>query len=584
MATYEITAPDGKTYEVSGNGTQEQALAHFKANWKPNMGGSVAPTESKPQAKNAGNIFAQEDVTYDPMTGLPLSNASYVAEPEGATKVAQKALTTAAGVPVNYAMATAKPVAGITQLVSKLFGSERGNEPVKALNQIEQGVNQQSYSPVTKAASLAGDIANPLYWGAGNIVGKGANLLPTSNLVKNVASGVGTGAAIGAMNPVNPESQDFAGDKIRDIALNSVIGGGLPIATKGAQLLGKGVKNAMAETLGFTTGSGAEAIKQAGRAGLEGGETGKRFAENLRGKVPIENVLADAQSNLNTMRQNLSNQYRSGMMDVSKDKTVLDLAPVEDLIQKAKSENIKYGEYKDEGAHKAIMEVQDIVSRWANKNPAEAHTPEGLDFLKQKINNEVLSKLDFQKDKFARKLVGDVYSGIKNTINEQAPTYAKVMKDYQEGADLIGEISKSMAMNPKAADYTKINRLQSIMRNNVNTNYGYRKELVDKMVQEGGKDILPSLAGQQLNSITPRGLTGKGIDVYALATALHNPIGSALEIAATSPRLVGEGAYLAGKVARPMVNLANSGNPEQRRLALMLLQNSMKNSPTEENK
>ena len=35
MPIFEITAPNGKTYEVEGNGTEAQALAHFKANYKP---------------------------------------------------------------------------------------------------------------------------------------------------------------------------------------------------------------------------------------------------------------------------------------------------------------------------------------------------------------------------------------------------------------------------------------------------------------------------------------------------------------------------------------------------------------------
>src|SRR5689334_2699599 len=34
MAKYKITAPDGKVYFVEGDGTAEEALAHFKANYK----------------------------------------------------------------------------------------------------------------------------------------------------------------------------------------------------------------------------------------------------------------------------------------------------------------------------------------------------------------------------------------------------------------------------------------------------------------------------------------------------------------------------------------------------------------------
>ena len=30
MPTYRVTAPDGKTYDVTGNGTAEEALAHIQ--------------------------------------------------------------------------------------------------------------------------------------------------------------------------------------------------------------------------------------------------------------------------------------------------------------------------------------------------------------------------------------------------------------------------------------------------------------------------------------------------------------------------------------------------------------------------
>ena len=39
MPSFEITAPDGKKYAVEApeGATQEQALEHFKNNWKPNV-------------------------------------------------------------------------------------------------------------------------------------------------------------------------------------------------------------------------------------------------------------------------------------------------------------------------------------------------------------------------------------------------------------------------------------------------------------------------------------------------------------------------------------------------------------------
>jgi hypothetical protein len=52
MAKYIITAPDGKDYEVEGEGTQEEALAEFQAAWKPTP--SRAP--AAPQKSGAEQV------------------------------------------------------------------------------------------------------------------------------------------------------------------------------------------------------------------------------------------------------------------------------------------------------------------------------------------------------------------------------------------------------------------------------------------------------------------------------------------------------------------------------------------------
>ena len=49
-----------------------------------------------------------------------------------------------------------------------------------------------------------------------------------------------------------------------------------------------------------------------------------------------------------------------------------------------------------------------------------------------------------------------------------------------------------------------------------------------------------------------------------------------------SPRVVGEGAYAAGRAAKPFIDLANSGTPEQRRLAKLLIMNSATKGATNE--
>ena len=81
-------------------------------------------------------------------------------------------------------------------------------------------------------------------------------------------------------------------------------------------------------------------------------------------------------------------------------------------------------------------------------------------------------------------LTTDGYHSVKNTIAEQAPVYNKVMKDYTESSDLIKEIERTLSLDKKASISASLNKLQSLMRNNVNTNYGYRQQIADELISK----------------------------------------------------------------------------------------------------
>ena len=59
MSSFEVTAPDGKLYAVDApeGATQEQALEHFKANWKPEESNPVVEY-GKDVLSNVSNLYA----------------------------------------------------------------------------------------------------------------------------------------------------------------------------------------------------------------------------------------------------------------------------------------------------------------------------------------------------------------------------------------------------------------------------------------------------------------------------------------------------------------------------------------------
>ena len=320
--------------------------------------------------------------------------------------------------------------------------------------------------------------------------------------------------------------------------------------SKAIEYGGKGASKLAA----MASGVGTEPIEQAYKAGREGGAREASFVENMRGQVPIQDVLDTAKTDLQVMRQNQQSAYRSGMADISKDASVLNFDDIDASLSKAIGRTEYKGQIVAEGASKKVDEARKAIDDWRGLDPAEYHTPEGLDALKQKVG-DILESIPFEQ-RNARAAVGDVYNSIKSTINNQAPSYAKVMRNYSDAAETMREIERALSLGQKASADTAIRKLQSLMRNNANTNYGQRLSLAKQLEQAGGQPIMPALAGQALSEWTPRGIQRATAIPSALAAgSVINPVMGGATLAASSPRLIGETALKAGQLARGLRNV-----------------------------
>jgi hypothetical protein len=262
----------------------------------------------------------------------------------------------------------------------------------------------------------------------------------------------------------------------------------------------------------------------------------------------MDDVLAMAKQNLDVMGQQKQAAYRQGMQGIKADKTILDLSNIDNAVNDAMVMDTYKGQVKNEAAANALNKIKTEIDTWRGLDPAEFHTPEGLDALKQKIGG-IVESLPFE-EKTARSAAGKVYNSIKSEINAQAPEYSKVMRGYSDASDTIKEIEKALSLGQKASADTSMRKLQSLMRNNVNTSYGYRNKLAEQLQQAGGNDLMPALAGQSLNEFLPRGIQRAVSGTGGAGLALTGNIPAAAGLAAiSSPRLVGEAMYGAGKAA-----------------------------------
>ena len=283
-----------KAYLVGGKWLTDDALATPIT--------SPAPQQRQNVQAEKGNMFTQgvEDMQYDPMTGLPLNTVGYGPSPTGATGVAAKALTTMAGIPINYAMGAASIPLNVANIASKVTGVGQpattmssmitGQKPLsmteQALatkNQIVQGVNQQSYSPVTRAAEFAGEVFNPVTMAVPGALGNAmAKYAP--NVAPSVANALRSGGFDVGISRLNNVPTGVVTNLLPRTTINR-------LTDTGARLAGGGVvgaaTNALINPNDIESGAvgGAVAPLILGPAGKIASNVGGRIVDLVTGQT-----------------------------------------------------------------------------------------------------------------------------------------------------------------------------------------------------------------------------------------------------------------------------------------------------------
>lgn len=376
--------------------------------------------------------------------------------------------------------------------------------------------------------------------GQGNAVGP--NVIPDTSQIES---------AIGGDNPSRAESgMRTAAEWLSPFGLS-----------KGAGLAAKITDVVVPNVLGVSTGAGPTAIRTAYQAGKTGDEAGDAFLSSMRGNTPPEAVVQTARDAVTSLKKARSEQYMSGMADATGhttnafgDPAALNWKPVEDAISKTSDIGNYQGMETIPAASKVRQKVSDTVSAWQAKFPTP--TPNDFDALKQTLWN---LKFDGELSSVAgpgkpgAKIIDAVANAVKGQIVDQAPGYAKVMSDYSKASDTLHELETGMSLGQRSTTDTALRKLQSIMRNNANANYGQRAKLGDLLDDTSGGQLMPQLAGQSLSSAVPRSIAGQGLgSALGASTYLHpaTAIPAAASTLLTSPRVVGEAAYKAGQMAK----------------------------------
>lgn len=307
--------------------------------------------------------------------------------------------------------------------------------------------------------------------------------------------------------------------------------------------------------VGMTTGAGAEAIGQAYQAGKAGGDAQRRFLENIRGQVPAEEVVTEAAKTLKEMSKDKTRKFKSGKTQLQLENKKIDFSEVNrDLNEFAVKNSFEGMTTLSTKGQKMQQKIYKIIKEFEEQ--PRLHNAKGLDMLKKRIDAEYPRGL---KPGDEAVVVTEIRNKIKERILKEVPEYADVMKSYEDAITLEKQLASELSLGKNVKASTTLQKLQSTMRNNVNTNYGARLDALNKL----NPDLLPSLAGQSLQSLTPRGiaglvgtgqLTGAGVlgaaNLLGETQSLTAPLAFLPTLALQSPRIMGETTNLIGRLNR----------------------------------
>lgn len=291
-------------------------------------------------------------------------------------------------------------------------------------------------------------------------------------------------------------------------------------------------------TIGVTTGKGAETFNQIWEAAKSGRNTAVKA---MRGGANEESLIKSLDDANEALRGIANEEWtKLGLDDM---KHSLDISPIDRKVtSELASRNVKIerngvlnfedSTISDIADQRKIQEIYNDVKGWGSR--AGNRTPRGVDTLKQRISNKYNPKVDSGS-------VKSFVAGIKKETRKvlsQVDGYDEYSKNYGEVIDLIDDLKTEMRQG-SANPQTTWNKITNTFKQR---NTEARQAIVRKLQDRGVSNLADEIAGYGVQKWTPDDIIRVGAGGFTVGA---NP----LMLPLLSPRAMGEVVNFLGKKA-----------------------------------
>lgn len=327
-------------------------------------------------------------------------------------------------------------------------------------------------------------------------------------------------------------------------------------------LLQKGVDITAPQVASFLSQKPAEAYRVAYRAGKTGGQDLTDFNAAIGDKLPQSEIVSKYKEAEKASRGIAQDEYKKlkfgdkfeqGWAD---DKSKLDFGSI-----KSKFNDMNKGiQLRGQSTLDLLPaqqvhldELSNLIDTYARK--PSLHTSEGVDLFKKTVT-EKLNRLDSPSAAVSN-IYGKTAENAYKLISSENRRYAPSMKAYENAMNTLDEIHRSIGNN-EVPPASLLNKFNGLLKESGPAEY--RMDLMNKLKERTGIDIMPMIAGQALKDplasgaakyIAPAVAAGSGVGVHLLGGgAPLTAAAIAAIMAGTSPYVLGQGSKYAGKVGR----------------------------------